>query len=267
MAIKFFKKNILDLTNPLVTVTVTDSVATNNGQSFVNLMRNRNNNSGWSTTASTDAANTTLVFDFGEDRTFDSIHLIKHNLKAFTLKYWNGSAWTNFSTAIAETTNVLTTNYYNFNSVSGSKLQLIITAAQTLDADKYINQVIASEIIGTMQDEPEIQPQWDKDRVVTKFLSGKNFVAKSVGGFNCTIKKKSVSNSNDLTLAETLFHSYEGFLVWICGGDTSQMETIREGYRLEDIFFMDVANEYSPEWIESRFYNGMPLNLKLVEVA
>lgn len=266
--IKFFRKNIIDLSNDLVTITITDSVATDTGEDFAYLMRNRNNNSGWATTGSTDAAGTTMVVDFGEERSFNCIHLIGTNLKSFTLKYWNGSAWTDFSTAINETTNTLSTNFYNFTTVAGSQLQLVISGTQVADADKYIKQFLVTEIIGTFSVQPELKPQWDKDRKTTKFLSGKNFVAKSVGGFNLGIRMKSASLDADFAIIESLFNSYEGFLVWPCGNDVSQFtDGVREGYRLEDIFLMDLSNEYSPEYIDSRWANGLPIDLKLVEVA
>lgn len=267
MGIKFFRKNIIDLTNPLVTVTVTDSVATDTGNDFTSLMRNRNNNSGWGTTGSSDAGTTTMVIAFGETRSFTTIHLIGHNLKSYTLKYWNGSAWTDFSTAIAPTTNTATTTYYTFTEVSSTQLQLIINGTVVANADKYLKQFIVSEILGTLSIEPEIQPQWDKDRKLTKFISGKSYVAKSVGAFNVRIKMKSASNSTDLTLVETLFASYEGFLVWLGGGDESQFESVREGYRLQDIFLMDISNEYDVAYVESRWYHGLPIDLKLVEVS
>jgi hypothetical protein len=267
MGIKFFKKNILDLTNLSPAFTITDSVATDTGEDFTDLMRNRNNSSGWATTGSSDAGTTTMIVDFIETKSFDAIILIGHNFKNFTLKYWDGAAYQNFSTAIAETTNSATTTYHTFTSVSSNKLQLIINGTTTADSDKFLKQFIVTEILGTFSVEPEVKPEFDKDRKATKFLSGKQFVAKSVGGFTCQIRMKSVNDNTDLTLVETLFNSYEGFLVWICGGTTSQFETVRHGYRLEDIFFMDLANEYKPEFVESRWYMGLPIELKLVEVS
>ena len=266
MGIKFFKKNKLDISNPLPVITITDSVATDTGEAFTNLMRNRDNNSGWMTTGSADAGNTTLEIDFIDSINFDSIILIGHNLKAFTLKYWNGSSWVDFSTPVAETTNTKSTSYFSFNLVTSQKIQLIVTGTQVADAEKVIKQFIVSEILGTFNEEPEVIPTIDRDRKVTKFLSGKSFISKTAGAFNCVIKKKVVADASDLTLAETLFDSYEGFLVWICGGDETQFEQVRRGYRLEDIFLMSCANEYTPEFTDSRWAQGMELNLKLVEV-
>lgn len=266
MGIKFFRKNVIDFTNELAEITVTDAVADDDGQDYVDLIRNRDNFSGWGTTNSTNAANTTLEIQFGESRTIERAILIGHNFKSYTLKYWNGSAWTNFSTTIAPTTNDATDTYHEFTEVSTTAVQLVILGTVVTDDDKFLTQLILCEELGEFEDEPEMQPQFDKDRKATKFLSGKNFVAKSIGGFNLRLRKKSISNENDLALVETLFNSYEGFLVWPCGGTTSQFETVRHGYRMRDIFVMNLQNEMQPEWLDSRFYNGMQVDLKLVEV-
>lgn len=266
--IKFFRKNFLDLDNELPTITVTDGVATDTGEDYTDLMRNRNNNSGWSTTGSSDAGTTTMVISFGETKSFTDILLVGHNLKNYNLKYYDGTNYQNFSTAIDRTDNTVTTTHHSFTEVSTTAIRLIINGTMVANSDKYIKQFIVTEALGTFTVEPEVKPQFDRDRKVTKFLSGKSYVAKSVGGFNCQIKMKNAgAASTDLTLIELLHTTYEGFLMWLCGGDVSQFELEREGYRLEDIFLMDITNEYTPEYVNSRWYQGMPIDLKLVEVS
>lgn len=266
MGLKFYRKNKFDLSNLLPTVVITDSVATDTGEDFANFMRNRNNTSGWMTTGSSDAGTTTLVIDFIDSITLDRILLIKHNLKAFTLKYWNGAAWVDFSTAISETTNTAGSNEFIFDSTVTQKLQLIITGTQTADDEKLITQFIATETIGDFAEEMELKPQFDRQRRTTRYLSGKSFVSKAVGSWNFNIKKSAVADANDLALVETLFDSYEGFLFWPSGGTVTQYEQIRKGYRLEDIFLMQCSNELGTEYVGSRYYSGMPIDLKLVEV-
>ena len=50
--IKFYRKSHIDFDRINPEITVTDSVATNDGQEFINFLRNRNNNSGWNTSGS-----------------------------------------------------------------------------------------------------------------------------------------------------------------------------------------------------------------------
>ena len=266
MGIKFFKKNIYDLSNPYPVTTVTDSVATDTGEDFTDLMRNRLDTSGWSTTDSSDSGNTTIEIDFIDTKEFSDVLILNHNLKSFTLKYWNGSAWTDFSTAISETTNTLTSNHYSFTKVNTDKIQMIITGTQTADDDKTIRQLIFTESLGEFDCELYIKPVITRSRQSTTFLSGKTFVSRSSGGFKCTLEAPSVFTDNDLTLVETIFDSYNGVLMWLSGGTTSQYETLRQAYRLQDIYLVTCSNEYEPEWNEGRYKNGMKVKMDLVEI-
>lgn len=265
--IKFFKRNKIDLTNSNPTFTVTDASASDTGQDYTDLMRNRNNRSGWGTTGSADDGSTTMTVTFNDTLSFTDVLLVGHNFRNFNLKYYDGTNYVAFSTPIDMTDNTSSTTAHSFNEVSTTGMRLKINGTMTANQDKFLKQFIVTEALGTLSVQPEMKPEWDKDRKATKFLSGKSYVAKSVGGFNLQIKMKNVSNDTDLTLLERLFNSYEGFLVWPSGGDVTQFETVREGYRLDDIFYMDVANEYKPEFNESRWYHGMPIDVRCVEIS
>lgn len=267
MGIKFYKKNVYDLSNSLPTTTVTDATATNTGEDYIDLMRNRNNSSAWMTTGSNDAANTQIDINFNDEVEFDRLMVLKHNLKAFTIQYYNGSSYVDFSTAINETTNTAGSNYYSFNNVSTQQVRIIITGTQTPDDDKFINQLIFCEAIGEFTEEPEISPEFDKQRKVTSFISGKNFVAKAVGGFTCRLRKRPMVTQSDLDIVETLFDSFNGFLVSLSGGTTTQFELDIPGYRLEDVFYMACENEYEPMYNGGRFKHGVDVDIRLVEVV
>lgn len=266
MGIKFFKKNILDLDNKLPVFSVNDSVG-NSGFLFVDLMRNRDNTSGWMTTGSSDAGNTTMVINFGEAREFDRVLIVGTNIKSYTLKYWNGSSFVDFSAPIDVTDNDKSTILIEFGSLQEyQQLELVIRGTQVPNEDKYIQQLIFTEVLGEFSFQPEINPRFSRSRKSTEYISGKVMVTKSVGGFLCDVKFSSITGNQDLTLIEKLFNYYGGFLVWPCGGDISQYPTVREGYRLEDIFLMDLLNDYEPSWRDGHYKHGMPVNLKLAEV-
>ena len=266
MGIKFFKKSVYDLSNTLPVTTITDAIASSTGVDFVNLMRNRDDVSGWSTTDSTDAANTTIEIDFVDVVEFANILILNHNLKGYTIQYWNGSIWVSFSTPISVSNNTATSNHHTFTKVIAQKIKIVISGTQVADSDKSIRQLIISESLGEFTVEPQIKPTVDRNRTATKYLSGKSYVSKSKGGFQCELKLDSVSGDADLSLAESIFDSFEGVLMWLSGGDSSQFETQRQGYRLQDIYLVMCANEYKPEWYGGFFKNGMPINLKLVEI-
>lgn len=270
MGVRFLKKNKMDLDFTDASITVTDVIADDNGQSYVNFLRNRDNTSGWMTTNSTDAANTTLVFDLGSGKDVDTILLINNNFKAYTIKYWDDLllTWVNFSPAINVSGNTNDVQLHEATPVNTSKLQLIITAAFTLNADKKMTQFIATETLGELNCQPVLSPKIDRSRKTTNFLSGKAFIPKSVASYELKIAMAGIVNESDLDLAEVLFASYEDFLVWPSGGTITQFTVggVRQSYGLQDIYLMNMATEYFPTYGEGRWLNGVPINFSLQEV-
>lgn len=265
--IYFFDKNVIDLSNTAISFgfTVTDGTATDTGESLSNNIRDRKNWTGWATTDSNDAANTTVEIDF-DDTDIDSIFIVNHNLKAFTLKYEDGG-WQDFSTPISETTNTETTNFYEFNSVNTGSLQLIITGTQVADDDKFVGQIIVTKKIGQFQNHWVISnPALDRARAVKKTLSGKTFVTRKTGGFRMGLESKNVEVDADLDIVETIFDTSEGVLVWVNANDNAQFRTDRIGYRKEDIFLMTATNDYNPEWANGFYNQGTNIKLNLAEV-
>lgn len=268
--IMFFRKSLMDLSVDNVTITVTDAVATNNGQDYVDYMRNRKNDSAWLTTGSTDAANTELEIDFTDSIEITDILLVGHNLKAYTIEYWTGVAWADFSTAIAETVNAETTNHYNFTSQITSKIKLIITGAQVVDADKVIKQLIVSRRIGTGQltGWPTIKkPMVSTNKKSSKMLSGKINLVESVDSFSCELEVKSWNIENDLDIIEEIYFKHQGVLLWLSGGDEDQFSDNRKGYRLEDIYLVRPTSEYTPELHKGVYSAGIKTKLKLKEAV
>lgn len=265
MGIVFLRKNKIDLDYSGITITITDAVADDNGEDFVDFLRNRNNTSGWATTNSTDAANTQIDIDMGSRKDVNRIGLWKMNFKNYVLWYYDEdlTAWTIIETV---TNNTIATKLHSFATKSARYFRIVISGTMTADDDKYMTQLIITESLGEFSFQPRVKPIIDRNRKATKYLSGKSHIIKSVTAFQCDVEMQSVTSDTDLTLVETLFDSYEGFLVWLCGGTTSQFDTQRVGWRLEDIFLVNVGNEYRPEWGQSRYKNGIEVDLRLLEV-
>lgn len=260
--VRFFKKNKLDISNDVAVLTASQ------GSDYVNYVRNRSNDSAWLTTGSVDADNTYIEVDFVDERDIDFIFLVKHNFKAYTIKYWDGAAYQDFSTAISVTGNTADVTSHGFTKISTSKIKLTIQGTMTANSDKYLYQFIATEVIAQFDRYPIIRdPAFDRNLLRTKMLSGKTAVAENVGGFEVTMRLTNTKTAGDLSIFETLFFSLEGFLVWICGGDETQFFTRVRGYRKEDIFLMKCANDYSPEFVKSLYDFGLDVSVKLVEVV
>lgn len=268
--IRFFQKNIIDLSQPQATITVTDTVAFNNGQEIVDYVRNRNNTSAWLTTGSNDAANTELLVQFGVGRDVSTIILVRHNWKAFTIQYWDELllSWVDFSTPIAETANTDSTSHFDFDRVETNQIKIIITETQIADDDKELYQLIVTDSIGIGQLEgwPVIKnPVHDTNKRKTKMLSGKIHVVESVGSFQCSLEVSHWKSVNDVSLIEDLYFRREGILLWLCGGDETQFAIASRGYRKEDLYYVRPTNSFEPEFVKGIYSNGQKIKIDLQE--
>ena len=265
--VRFFKKNIIDLSNATPVLTVTDATATNTGQSYIDFMRNRNNTSAWVTTGSNDAANTTIEIDLVDLRDVTSIIMVLHNFDSYTLKYWDGS-WVDFSTTVNVSGNAATTTFHEFTQVSTTKIQLVISGTVVANADKKMRQLIITEnlVSGQLNGWPVFsKPNIDTNKKVSTMLSGKANVVESIGAYETSLKVDTWKDDADLQIVEEIYFGKRGVLVWPCGGDQAQFSSVRIGYRLEDIFLMRGVNNLISEWNKGLYTSGMKINMKLKE--
>ena len=260
--IAIFKKNKIDFDAPNV-ITIASE-----GNAYSSYVRLRNNNIGWITTGSVDANNTTFEVDIADSKILTDIILVLHNFKSYTLKYWNGSSYVDFSPAISVSGNTATTTRHSFASVTPSKVLLTITGTQVADSDKRLAQFICTEIIGQLNGWPVIEnPIQDLNKRTNQMLSGKTYIAENIGAFSCDLSVSIWRDSADLTVVETMYGSSDGFLVWLCGGDQTQFSSVRQGYRLQDIFLMKCSNNLQPEWANGLYQSGFSITVSLTEVT
>lgn len=258
--IRFFEKNKCDFTNPNA------SASASQGNTYASFLLDRSNRTAWVTSGSVDADNTTVTIDFTENRYIDSILLLKTNVKSYTLKYWNGTTYVDFATAIDVTNNAEAVIFHSVTEVSTSRIQLTIRGTMVADEDKYIYQFICTSQIGQLAGWPIIKkPTHNLNRIVSKMLSGRVHVVESVGGFQMELAVENWSSDADLTIVERLFTISKGFHVWICGGDEDQFSSVRLGYRLEDFPLMRPTNNYVPEFAKGLYQSGLKIVIQLSE--
>lgn len=263
----FFEKNKIDLDLPNISITVTDATATNTGESFIDFIRNRNNFSGWMTTGSNDAANTQIDIDMTDEKEFSEIILVNHNWDSYTIQYFNGSIYTDFSTPINESGVTETVTRHSFTAVQASLLRIIITGTQVADEDKRLTQLLITQSIGQQTNDPEItRPRFDKGRRTNTAISGKAHIIRNVGGFGFSMRHRGQTNDTDLDLIESLFDKAQGFLVWLNAGDDSQFSTIRQGWRRQDFFLMKISSEYEPEFTDGFYAQGVKIDADFIEI-
>lgn len=267
--ITFFEKNIIDIDNENVSITVTDAVASNTGEEFIDFIRNRNLTSAWLTTGTSDAANTQIDVNWIDEETLTDIILIKHNWAAYTIQYWNGSTYVDFSTAINVSGSTSETTQHRFDSVTSSRIRIIITGTQTADDEKQLYQLIVTNqlLTGALNGWPKINsPIHSLNKVVNKMLSGKKNVIESVGFFSCELEVESWRDDQDLTLIEKIYFGRAPVLLWLSGGNETQFSTVRIGYRLEDLYLVRPTDDYTPEYFNGLYKLGLKIKMKLEEV-
>lgn len=262
---RFFRKNFLDSSYSNATISEQSSLQENG----LDQMRDRSNRTAWITTGATDAETLNIVADFVDTRDINSIILVGHNLGAFTIQYdLDGSmTWTDFSTAINESSNTDSTSYFSFTTVSTRRIRLTITGTQVADAEKVIKQWIVSEQIGQLIGWPKVQRAALNQQISRSTLpSGKQSVNRNTGGFRFQAAVTLWRIEADLELLEKLYLTNQGFLVWICGGDEDQFSVQRLGYRLEDIFLMKLGDDYTPNFYKGVYTTGFQIAADFVEV-
>lgn len=258
----FFKKSRCDFSNSYVVATGSQGVG------FESYIFNRNNSSAWITSGSVDADNTTLIIDLGEPKDVSDILLLKHNFKSYTIQYWNGSAYVDFSTIINPTSVTVDDSYHYFTKVNTQLIKITILGTQIVNADKFLYQFIATERIGQLAGWPIVaKPKISRNRKINSMLSGKLNVSENIGSVSFTLKCQMFSSDADLTLLETIYNYSEGFLVWLCGGSEAQFRTLRQGYRMEDTYLMKCVSDYKPEYYKGLYGSGITLDVDLEEVV
>jgi hypothetical protein len=260
--IVFFEKSVCDYSNTSVVATASE------GDDYAHLPFNRDNLTAWVTSGSTDASLTTYEVDFGDYRYFSEIVLLKHNFKSYTLKYWNGAAYVDFSTPVNETTNTLDVKRHSFTEVFSQKVKLTINGTMTANDDKFLFQFIVTNLLGQFAGWPVIgTPAFVTNRQVTKMLSGKVSVQESLGGFKFDLSVPNWRIQADLDLIDTLYRLREGFLVWLSGGNEDQFFAAREGYRLEDLYLCRLTSDQSPKYAKGFYKSGLDLKLQFQEAV
>jgi hypothetical protein len=204
--------------------------------------------------------------------------LALNNFKAFTVKYWNGSAWTEFSsvvtkegtqTNITETNNSKESNYYEFATVSTDKIQITITTTKTTNAEKEVYQVIATSELGIFSGYPNIQRNFDRGSVAKKTsINGFSKFSILFEQFSARLTFASYPTEADHTLIQLLWDSKQEFLIYPCGGNEAQFRYQNlKGNRLEDIYLVWFDSAWNPNYSENVYSLALNYDVSIIEVA
>jgi len=275
-AIKFFNKSKTLFADGVIIA------ASPSGDASASRAIDKNTVTYWRSVMSDDTITELLEITLTSNQIIDRILLLDHNWKQFTVMYWSGAAYVNFTGVvgidgalgggISETVFSDDTAYYEVIPVTTNKILITILKTQTANEEKYINQIIATEEFGTLSGYPIIRNTTiDRNSRRKEMLSGKILLQKSEEAFQVELNfnRYPASLSSDVDLIFGLHDIEENFLVWLCGGKrganyfTKQMR----GYRLRDVFCVQMTAAIKPIYSDNIYKNTLNFSAKLEEAV
>ncbi len=231
----------------------------------------------WISAGSDDSTTETLTITLPVAVSISRLFLINHNLKGFTIKYGPGSG-TNFAAVlgldsysdnkIQLTTCARNTSYFEFTPVTTDRLILTMTTTQTVDAEKYLNQFIVTNELGTLVGYPKINGvTLDRGARREEAISGRFQLQKSyeVAGFDLSLS--TYPNQDDLDLLDSLHDREEPFLSWLCGGLPDQFRLKQRGFRAQDLYQMQIDKALKNSYEKNIYLMGANQFYSFLEVV
>lgn len=230
----------------------------------------------WESIGSDDTTTETITINFKIAQTLDRLIFTGHNFKAFSVKYNDGTEFANVSGldgdligGIVETAYDKDTAYYKFDSVVVSSIVISIDTTQVVDAEKFLNQFIATVELGTFAGFPRVQNvQHNRNIKGSKALSGKNVIQKGYETTTFRLNFKSYPVQADIDILEGVHERENSFLVWLCGGryGLEHFTIEQRGWRLRDLYNMQISRPLNANYEKSIYQNGANTSMALVEV-
>jgi len=268
-----YKNYLIDYANA-ITVSSGSTTAAN--------MYDLDRNTRWLSSGSSDAVQESIVVTFDYEQTIDRIMLLNTNFKNFTIKYWNGSAWTNFTnvyskktdsspvTGISITTNSDIARYFEFDSVTTTGIQILINTTIVANAEKYIYELYIGKEIGTFIADLTSKPN---DYNVMSSYKRAQYLEKSNGGvikieradkYQAKVNLKQIWDSEDLIILQTMF-DYGECLIYPCGA--YDQYTYERGWRIQDAYHVLVKGDEQSDFDIGRDKNiGQNFKFDLLEL-
>jgi hypothetical protein len=272
--IKFFKRSKCLFADGTV-------IAASSNNSSAPQALDRNPITFWRGSSADDTVLETLTITFMGDQTINRLLLVDHNFKDFNIKYDLAGVWTDFSGVvgidgslanITQTSFADDTAYYEFTPVTTGLIKIEVLKTQTPDQKKYINQIIATEEIGTLNGFPKIKGTEINRNIRKKnVLSGKTLVQKSEESFEVEVEfdnyPAGAPYNVDTDLIFSLHDLEVTFLIWLCGGrrGANYFRKQMRGYRLRDVFNVQIVAAMKPVYSNNIYQGGINFSAKFEE--
>lgn len=227
----------------------------------------------WTSVGSTDLIVETIVLLF-TSTTITRLLLLDHNWKQYTVKYWNGAAYVDFSSVvgldgslvggISETTFADDSSYYEFASVTTTRLQITVTKTQVANAQKYIATIFPTSELSTLSGYPQASFTLDRLARTSQMLSGRVRIVKQMEVAQISLSFQNypvLTYGADIDAILTLIDRETPFYAWLCGGrrGSNYFSYAIRGWRLRDCFRMQIDSAFAANWTQGLYKSGQNL--------
>lgn len=252
------------------------ATASSNGDS-INFILDVNRYTRWESVGSSDATTETIEVTLNGEQTINRIFLLGFNFKAFSVKYFNGATFVDFANVIGvngvtksginETNYNDNSAYYEFDSVTTSRLEITCDKTQVANAQKFLNNFVATAEIGTFSGYPRVQPRSDRNETKARSLSRKYVIQKTYETTKIKINFKTHPFQNDLDILDALFNREEPFLIYPCGGRSGEnfFRINQKSWRLEDLFNVQLAGQMRNDYEKGVYTLGFNKSITFEE--
>jgi hypothetical protein len=212
------------------------------------------------------------IVTFATPITFDRACVFGHNIKSGNFQYSddNQGSWNDFSAAISWSANSTTNNYYEFNEVSGvTDIRLTMNTTMVVDAQKEVAQWRVFSEEATIETNPISFDHFYEDRSVTHGTAKGGCVHVSNSGTKDKFRVKmrfDDAGTTDMTTFRTLKNRNDAFYIYPCGGDTTHPGIDQEGFRIQDMYYVNWINVFRPS-IREVLGIGTDITMQLWEVG
>lgn len=251
------------------------TAAASSANAFANLAIGTNKYFKWVSSGSDDLTTETYTITLPAAVAISRIFLVGHNFKQFQIKYGVGTDFTGVTglddysgSSISETTFARDTAYYEFDEVTTDTIILTVDKTQTADAEKEIIQVIATNEIGTLEGFPTVNGvKLDRNTFKDKATSGRLHVQRGYENASFNMRLSTYPIQDDIDILDTLHAKNEPFLVWLNGGKPDQFRFTQRGWRLQDIYQMQIDDDANNGFAQNVYVMGVDQSYSFVEVV
>ena len=145
-----------------------------------------------------------------------------------------------------------------------------INGSDTVNNDfKKINTVLAFKPLGAFKKYPNVSLKFSRSRTIDTVQNSKKKITTKQKAVAISLDFDSTSELADIELAQSLFNRLEDEPFYIRLVDKHDLNSVAEsveGYRIQDFYKVFLANDFEPQFIDSRFHNPLSFTLELLEV-